>query len=1225
MLKNTFTNWLGYCLFNLLWITPALSQTISGVTFSPAEVCAGGTLEVTFTKAGTFNASNKFSVELSAAGGSFASKTILEADATSPATVTIPATTVAGTTYKIRVVSTAPVKGDTASTVLTVTAIPTVPVLAETTIEYCVGATAAVLPQATNRVWYAANTGGTALAPTFKPATNAAGPVSYWAANKVGDCESERTEFKVIVGSLAAPTLSSSVVEYCVGDVAVVLPHATGRVWYAAETGGTALATTFKPATSAAGSTSYWAENQSGGCVSERAKLTVTVGARPANAVLSSTSIPYCKNGNAVILPDANKASRKWYTTLTGGTALAAAFIPSTSVVGTVSYYASEVSGNCESTTRQKFDVIVNDISVTPDPVALSYCIGATVPANIDTEIAGTNLKWYSSLTGGSPITKPVISSSAAAPIKTYYVSQTETGKCESTRAKVTVIINSIPAKPVTIDLNTVCQETTVANTLLVNAVTKANGATLKWYTALTGGTGVTATPAINTTQDGLKEYFVSQTVNGCESARDVVKLEVKALPAAPVVVSPLDYCVGEKAVALTAEKSPTNNTLNWYTAATGGVAVTTAPVPATTTPGNKNNYVSQVQTYTITGGTLKCESKRSTIVVTTNALPAAPTATDLVQCQTRTAETVALTATASPATNTLKWYEAATGGTGDSKAPVIDKSKVVEKTYYVTQVSAKNCESTARKALKVRIKLLPGAPGVATVEKCQFDTPEVLTASTATGASLRWWGGNETGGNVSTTAPTPVYEKGESSRYFVSQILEGCESDRAKIDVVVKTTPVPNVATPNYTYCQNDNAATLTAQGQRLTWYFGSQSGPDAFAPPTGNIGTVAYYVAQTGDNGCISPKAEIKVTVNPKPSSVMSGTQSVELGQPADIKIDFTGGGPWEYVLSDDTEGVAETSPLILKKTPQQTTTYSVKEVKNVCGLGTPNGSALVTVLIPAINTGNPAIANICADKSFTIPFQASAISVDTYEYKLQISKDTNDENFVSIPTTVVRNSSNATGIIPDTTSGGDYYIRLIVESPYYETPVKGSISQVSLTVMPLPVATVTGSKTILVGESAVVQIDFSGSGPWHFAMSDNEELTTTSLTPYYKTVTPATTTTYQVLSVQNECGAGRIEGEARIQVDPILSNEPQPSAGDWLKVFPVPVELNLTVQIEKNYLQGTVIISVLDMMGRPVRSQKTDHTVTEVDFAQLPGGVYFVKVENGDLSSVTKVLKY
>src|SRR5690606_19588531 len=183
------------------------------------------------------------------------------------------------------------------------------------------------------------------------------------------------------------------------------------------------------------------------------------------------------------------------------------------------------------------------------------------------------------------------------------------------------------------------------------------------------------------------------------------------------------------------------------------------------------------------------------------------------------------------------------------------------------------------------------------------------------------------------------------------------------------------------------------------------------------------------------------------------------------------------------DDTEGVAETSPLILKKTPQQTTTYSVKEVKNVCGLGTPNGSALVTVLIPAINTGNPAIANICADKSFTIPFQASAISVDTYEYKLQISKDTKDENFVSIPTTVVRNSSNATGIIPDTTSGGDYYIRLIVESPYYETPVKGSISQVSLTVMPLPVATVTGSKTILVGESAVVQIDFSGSGPWHF----------------------------------------------------------------------------------------------------------------------------------------------
>lgn len=1090
------------------------------------------------------------------------------------------------------------------------------PTLPSTSVQYCIGSAADALPQQTGWKWYTTATGGTALAATFKPSTATAGTTSYYVENTDSGCVStSRTKFDVQVINVTAPTLPQASVTYCLNAAASVLPQASNRVWYATQTGGTPLAATFKPSTATAGTTSYWAAAKTGNCESARVEYKVIVTSVEA-PVLAETSTQYCVGttaANVSVLPQAT--GRVWYTSATGGTALAATFKPSAATAGITSYWAANRTGTCESE-RVEYKVVV---VATPAPIVanIQACAGEPLPALTAT---GENLKWYTAATGGTGSTTAPVPSNTAT--KTYYVTQTKNG-CESPRAALKVTINPIPVKPTVKDLATVCQDVTVPSTALTSAVTKATGATLKWYTSLLDTVGVTTTPKISTAEDGLQEFVVSQTVLGCESPKSVIKLEVKALPANPVVTETIDYCHNEKgAIALTAEKSPTNNTLNWYTVATGGTATATAPVPPTNVVGTRNYYVSQVQTYTITGGTLKCESKRSNIKVVTNALPASPTTKDIEECQTKEATPITLTATHA-AGNSLKWYDTNTATTALTGDPVIDQSKVLKKSYFVTQVSAKNCESAARKELKVNIKLLPGAPQVVTLDKCQFDTPEPLTAGTVTGASLKWWGSNATGGTASTTAPTPVFEKGESSTYYVSQTLEGCESDRAKLDVVVKTTPKPIVATNSFVYCQNETSSTLTAQGQRLTWYFGSLSGPDAFAPPTANIGTVSYYVAQTGDNGCISPKEEIKVTVNPKPSASITGTTKIELGQPAELVINFTGGGPWKYVLSDNTEGTTETTPLVITKSPQKTTTYSIKEVSNVCGLGTPNGSAFVEVLIPAINTGNPAVASICANQSFTIPFQASAINVDQYEYKLQISKDTLDKNFVSIPTTINRN--DATGIIPDTTAGGDYFIRLIVESPYYDQPVKGTVSQVTLTVNPLPVATVSGSKTILVGESAVVQIDFSGAGPWHFTMGNSDELTTTSVTPYYKTVQPETTTTYTIKDVQNECGAGLVKGEARIQVDPILGNEPAIEGKDWVEVFPVPVAHNLTVKVKELFMSQNVRITVTDAAGRVVKQSALVSTISEVDFSQLSAGMYFIRIENGDLVAVNKVMKY
>ena len=61
-----------------------------------------------------------------------------------------------------------------------------------------------------------------------------------------------------------------------------------------------------------------------------------------------------------------------------------------------------------------------------------------------------------------------------------------------------------------------------------------------------------------------------------------------------PTVTSPVYYCQGSTAVALTATTSDPSATLRWYNALTGGTEFPSAPTPLTTAVGNISYYVTQ-------------------------------------------------------------------------------------------------------------------------------------------------------------------------------------------------------------------------------------------------------------------------------------------------------------------------------------------------------------------------------------------------------------------------------------------------------------------------------------------------------------------------------------------------------------------------------------------------------------------------------------------------------
>ncbi|MEM6318138.1 MAG: choice-of-anchor Q domain-containing protein [Bacteroidota bacterium] len=134
-------------------------------------------------------------------------------------------------------------------------------------------------------------------------------------------------------------------------------------------------------------------------------------------------------------------------------------------------------------------------------------------------------------------------------------------------------------------------------------ALTATATGTLTWYDAATNGNVIdTPTPSTNTA--GTQEYWVSQSVGTCESARAKITVTVNAKPTAPTV-NDVTYCQGETATALMATAT---GTITWYDAAVDGNIIST-PTPSTATIGTQEYWVTQ------TIGS--CESVRAKIVVT--------------------------------------------------------------------------------------------------------------------------------------------------------------------------------------------------------------------------------------------------------------------------------------------------------------------------------------------------------------------------------------------------------------------------------------------------------------------------------------------------------------------------------------------------------------------------------------------------------------------------------
>ncbi|MGC4040186.1 MAG: T9SS type A sorting domain-containing protein [Flavobacterium sp.] len=647
---------------------------------------------------------------------------------------------------------------------------------------FCNAATvASLVATGTNLKWYSVASGGTALVSTTALPTG-----TYYVSQTLNSCESSRTSVAVTINTTAAPTASAQA--FCnAATVASLVATGTNLKWYSVASGGTALASITALSTG-----TYYASQTLNSCEGSRTAVSVTINTTAAPTASAQTY----DSGADVADLIASGTNLQWYTAASGGTALA-----STTLLSTGTYYVSQTLNSCEST-RTAVSVTINTAPGAPTASAQAFCNGATVVSLVAT---GTNLKWYNVASGGT-----ALASTTALSTGTYYVSQT-VNSVESTRTAVSVTINITPAP--TAAFQTFCGSATVADLV-------ATGTDLKWYTVTTGGTPLTAT--FNLVNGN---FYVSQTLNSCESARTFVIVTVSN-PAAPTALAQT-FCEGFDVADLVA--SGTN--LKWYNVATGGTALTSGTVLTTGT-----YYVSQ------TPGA--CESSRTAVSVTINTT-AAPTAS--AQTFSNGATVANLMATGI----NLQWYTTVSGGAALASATALSTG-----TYYVSQ-TLNSCESS-RTAVSVTINTAPGAPTASAQTFCGSATIADLTAA---GANLQWYSA-ATGGTA--LASTTVLSTGN---YFVSQTVNAIESARTTVSVTVNITAAPTALAQ--TFCNGATVSNLVATGTTLKWYNVSGGGT-ALASSTA-LATGTYYVSQAL-NSCESLRTSVSVTVNVTPAPTAS-----------------------------------------------------------------------------------------------------------------------------------------------------------------------------------------------------------------------------------------------------------------------------------------------------------------------------------------------------------------
>jgi gliding motility-associated-like protein len=1098
---------------------------VSGSTFNPA-VSGAGTFNVTYTVgSGTCAASQVHTitvnpvptVSITPASATICSGQSVMLTATpvspaggtylwSPGGATTSAITVSpGSTTTYTVTYTVSGCSATATRLVTVNPMPTIPVTSPAAV--CAGASATITttPNPVGGTFSWSPGGATTQNLTASPAITTTYTVTY----TLSGCSNTGVG-TITVNPVPTVGTTATATTICAGQSTTITatPVSPAGGTYSWSPGGsTTSAITVSPGST----TTYTVTYTVSGCSATATRL-ITVNPTPTLTMGSPAAV--CAGSSATITSTPNMAGGTYVWSPGGATTQNLTASPATTTTYTVTYTLS----GCSNTG-------VGTITVNPIPTVGTTATATTICAGQSTTITASPVSpsggTYSWSPGGATTSSITVSPGSTT---TYTVTYTVSG-CSATATRV-ITVNPIPtvfgSSP-----SPIC----AGSSTTIIATPSPAGGTYSWLPG--GGTtqSITVSPASTTT------YTVTYTLSGC-SATGTSVVTVNPMPTAVINPATITICAGQSATLNASASSPAGGTYSW---SPGGATTSSITVsPASTT------------TYTVTYTLAGCVGT-ATRTITVNPMDNANFnyGGSTTFCQTGTNPNAVITGLPGGT------FSATPGGLSiNASTGTINLAGSALNTYNVTYTTNGTCPNTF--TLPVTITSAPSANFTFGGPYCQSAANPSPTFGA--GASAGTFSASPAGlvfvnvntGQINLASSTP-------GTYSVTNSIAaggGCSAASFTYNsVVINPSPFISAApATTQTICSGSTTGiTLSSSvgGTSYNWTV-TQSGVTGASAGSGSsiaqtlsttgaaAGTATYTVTSTA-GGCAGNTLTVTITVNPLPTVTPSAlSQTICSGNTTSISLNGSPGATFAWAAPTQTGatgGTAGTGSSIVQSltatgSGQGSVTYNIVPTANSCA-----GTAVaVTILVNPAPVANAAPSTICSGATTAIAL-SSTVTGTTYTWTANNGPGISGASAGSGSTIsqTLTNSGSSAGV-----------------ATYTVTPsasgCPGAPITVNVTVNPVPFANVSGTTTICSGTSTNILLSgaagttFSWGAPTQSGASGGTAGSGSTITQtLLASGASSGTVTYNVVPSANSCSGPAVPVVITVNPIPFVTASP------------------------------------------------------------------------------------
>ncbi len=374
-------------------------------------------------------------------------------------------------------------------------------------------------------------------------------------------------------------------------------------------------------------------------------------------------------------------------------------------------------------------------------------------------------------------------------------------------------------------------------------------------------------------TQDIIKEYFVTQTRNSCESEPTKARLQILSCGTPkPILSNDTTICIYQTVPTLTAQGLP-NATFHWFQANNPTVEIHEGErySPHITKEGTYDYFV--VQDTACRG-----EAEYVSIVITSSPKPSISGAQNICEYN----QAPQLQVLSNP--ETIYWFntypEYPTEATPIHIGTTFSNTETTPGTHTYYAVRYKNSCVSEPASASYTVTEKPAAPIIANKKSCNYEIISPFINEQTTTASTTWLDpfGKLIATNTNTYTPAAnLLQLNKAVTFKAFSTEHACISDTTVFTYTYVARPEQPLV-ENSHICFGDEIHPITATGVNINWYEEDaltlllENSPTYVPEISDTAGVYTYWITQKID-GCNSTKRRISFTVAPIPQPHMFG----------------------------------------------------------------------------------------------------------------------------------------------------------------------------------------------------------------------------------------------------------------------------------------------------------------------------------------------------------------